>query len=65
MKLFSYNGNNQVLVVEAFNRGHAVKQIAKHLEYAGFSLSPNDPVVEIVLDQEPKGRIHILDDQTT
>ena len=63
MKLFSYNGNNMILVVEAFNRGHACKQIAKYLEREGRELSPHHLVKEIILDTNSKGSIHMLDDQ--
>lgn len=62
MKLFSYNGNGLVLLVEAFNRGHACKQIAKLLEHEGQVLNNSDPIKEIVLGENPKGRIHTLQD---
>jgi len=66
MKLFSYKGDCIMLLVEAFNRGHACEQIAKFLkkENNGRPLNDSHPVEEVVLGQNKKGAIHLLDDPT-
>lgn len=47
-------------IVLAFNRGHAVKLIAKELEARGAKLDKTDLVEEIDLEAETKGRVIIL-----
>lgn len=60
MKVFAYQKNEITAIALGFNRGHAVKILAKELEKRGLSLEKEDPVVEIDLEADKKGRVIFL-----
>lgn len=61
MKLFAYTDNYHIVaVVSAFNRGHAVKQLAKFLESKGLQLLPSHPIQELDLEEDKKGKVFLL-----
>lgn len=60
MKLFSCQCSGWTVIAAAFNRGHAVKLIAKEMESKGLRFSSDIPVDEIDFDSEQKGRIILL-----
>lgn len=60
MKVFTYHKNDISVIALAFNRGHAVKILAKELEKMGMILGKEDPVIEIDLEDDKKGRVIFL-----
>jgi hypothetical protein len=64
LKLFSFTSSGFVIIAAGFNRGHAVKQIAKYLEDKGFELHVSQAVQEIKLASESKkGGLLVLQEQ--
>lgn len=59
MKLFSYKTKALVILCWAFNRGHAVKQIAKTVEGKGLAFSKETPIEEIPEANE-KGAVYVM-----
>jgi hypothetical protein len=60
VKLFLLQKENLTALAFAFNRGHAIKMLAKDLEARGLSLNKDDPVHEV--DSETKrGKIIIYE----
>lgn len=47
MKLFTYQDRGMVLLIWAFNRGHAAKLVAKHVEKAGQEFVKTCPLKEV------------------
>lgn len=60
MKVFTYHKNDISVITLAFNRGHAVKLLAKELEKMGVVLEKEDPVLEVDLEDDKKGRVIFL-----
>ena len=67
MKVFACTKSGFAAVVVAFNRGQAVKLLAKELEARGLTLEKTDPVSEIPTDEKEtrKGYIFILSEPLT
>lgn len=57
MKLFNYRDHGSILLCWAFNRGHAVKQIAKFVEAMGCEFSKTAPLEEVAQPENEKGSI--------
>ena len=61
MKVFAYVKDGNIAIIMAFNRGHAVKLLAKELEARGLELSKeNNTIVEIDIEGEKKGKALLL-----
>jgi hypothetical protein len=60
MKLFSYRDHGAVLLCWGFNRGHAVKQIAKFVEARGHEFSKDSRVEEVAQPEDEKGSVVVL-----
>lgn len=54
MRVFTFTHNMLACVVLAFNRGHAVKQVAKELEGRNFKLDVKDGTIEEIDLEDPK-----------
>lgn len=61
MKLFIYKDRDLVIACYAFNRGHAAKQIAKHVEAKGQEFLKTCPLEELP-EPDEKGALHVLRD---
>jgi hypothetical protein len=59
MKVFVFKKDRFAAVVKGFNRGHAVKLLAKELEHNGLILDKKDPLTEIDIESE-KGEIFVI-----
>ncbi len=60
MTVFTFNKSDFKAVIVAHNRGHAVKMLAKELEKRGMTLTKEDPVTPLDLENE-KGQVLILE----
>ena len=59
MKVFAIQKDNITAVAVAFNRGHAVKMLAKELEIHNINIDKSDLVQEIDLETK-RGSVTIL-----
>lgn len=64
MKVYTYTKQGFTAIALAFNRGHAVKQIAKELESRGLEIG-DEPVSEIDTDDPEfkRGKVFVLSDE--
>ena len=65
MKVYTYKKAGlpkATSIVLAYNRGHAVKMLAKALEARGMQLG-DDLVSEVDLDAEKKGKVIFIEEQ--
>lgn len=59
MKVYTFRKANDpktAAIILAFNKGHAVKMLAKALEAKGLKLE-DDPLVEVSVEDERKGKV--------
>jgi len=59
MKVFAIQKDDITAIAVAFNRGHAVKMLAKALEIHDITIDKSDPVQEIDLETK-RGKVTIL-----